>query len=212
MGPTRGAEERYIFAGMKSPDYQDVLDAALTLIHSRQYVSPKRLGNPGPSPEQIKEILTAAGAAPDHGQLTPWRLVIIPPERRHLLAEAFAEALVERDGEATEEQKAEARGKAHRGPFLVLAIARLDPALGPTRPQERLISAGCAVQNMLLAAHAMGFGTGLSSGRALYSRPVRVLFGLAAEEQPLCFVTVGTVTRHKSSRVRPAMADYTSTL
>ena len=197
---------------MSSAAIQEVLDAALTLIHSRQYVSPKRLGDPGPDREQVEKILTAAGAAPDHGQLTPWRLVIVPPEQRHLLAGAFAEALIERDAEATEEQIQDAREKAHRGPFLVMVIARLDPALGPTHPQERLISAGCAVQNMLLAAHAMGLGAGLSSGRALYSRQVRLLFGLADEEQPLCFVTVGTVTRHKSSRLRPAMGDYTSTL
>ena len=197
---------------MSSTEPQDVLDAALTLIHSRQHVSPKRLGDPGPDPEQIEKILTAAGAAPDHGQLTPWRLVIVPPERRHLLAEAFAEALAERDGQATVEQKRDAQAKAHRGPILVLVIARLDPALGSAYPQERLISAGCAVQNMLLTAHAMGFGAGLSSGRALYSQPMRLLFGLAADEQPLCFMTVGTVLRCKSPRPKPVMADYTSTL
>jgi nitroreductase len=197
---------------MSPTELQEVLDAALTLIHSRQHVSPKRLGDPGPDGEQVEKILTAAGCAPDHGQLTPWRLVIIPPERRHLLAEAFAEALVERDGQATEEQKQEAREKAYRGPFLVMVIARLDPALGPAHPQERLISAGCAVQNMLLAAHAMGFGAGLSSGRALYSQRMRLLFGLAADEQPLCFMTVGTVLKRKSARARPTMADYTSTL
>jgi nitroreductase len=197
---------------MSSTEHQEVLDAALTLIHSRQHVSPKRLGDPGPDPEQIEKILTAAGAAPDHGQLTPWRLVIIAPQRRHLLGEAFADALVERDIEATEAQKQEARKKAHRGPFLVLVIARLDPELGPTHPQERLISAGCAVQNMLLAAHAMGLGAGLSSGRALYSRQVRLLFALTENEQPLCFLTVGTVSRSKSPRARPAMGDYTSTL
>jgi len=197
---------------MSSTENQEVLDAALTLIHSRQHVSPKRLGDPGPNPEQVEKILTAAGAAPDHGQLTPWRLVIVPPGRRQLLAEAFAEALVERDFEATEEQKQEAREKAHRGPFLVLVIARLDPALGAAHPQERLISAGCAVQNMLLAAHAMGLGAGLSSGRALYSQRIRLLFGLAANEQPLCFMTVGTVLKHKYARARPTMGDYTSTL
>ena len=197
---------------MSSTTDQEVLDAALALIHSRQHTSPKRLGVPGPDAEQVEIILASAGAAPDHGQLTPWRLVIIAPERRHLLAEAFAEALGERDGEATEVQKQEAREKAYRGPFLIMVIARLDPALGPVHPQERLISAGCAVQNMLLAAHAMGFGAGLSSGRGLYSRRMRLLFGLAAEEQPLCFMTVGTVLRGKSSRQRPTAADYTSTL
>ena len=188
------------------------LDAALTLIHSRRHTSPKRLGEPGPDREQVEKILTAAGAAPDHGRLTPWRLVVIGPERRHLLAEAFAGALAERDVEATEERKREAREKAYRGPFLVMVIARLDPALGSAHPQERLISAGCAVQNMLLTAHAMGFGAGLSSGRALYSRRMRLLFGLDANEQPLCFMTVGTVLSRKFPGPRPAIADYTSAL
>jgi nitroreductase len=197
---------------MNSTADQEVLDAALTLIHSRQHTSPKRLVDPGPDREQIEKILSAAGAAPDHGLLTPWRLIIIPPERRHLLGEAFAEALAERDGEATEVQKQEARAKASRGPFLVMVVARLDPELGPTYPQERIISAGCAIQNMLLTAHAMGFGMGLSSGRALYSQRMKLLFGLSAHEQPLCFMTLGTVLRRKSPRPRPVMADYTSTL
>jgi len=197
---------------MSSADHQEVLDAALTLIHSRQHVSPKRLGDPGPDAKQIETILSAAGAAPDHGVITPWRLVIVPSERRQHLAEAFAGALVERDAAATEAQKQEAREKAFRGPFLVLVIGRLDTALGPAHPQERLISAGCAVQNMLLSAHAMGFGAGLTSGQALYSEPIRRLFGLADEERPLCFFTVGTVTKRKSQRARPVAADYTSTL
>ena len=197
---------------MNANEDPDVLDAALTLIHSRHHVSPKRVGDPGPDAGQIEKILTAAGAAPDHGRVTPWRLVIIPRERRHLLAEAFAEALVERDEEATEFQKQEARAKAYRAPFLLLVVARLGAALGPVHPQERLISAGCAIQNMLLTAHAMGFGAGLSSGRALYSRGIRALFQLAEDEQPLCFLTVGTVTTSKSPKQRPAMGDYTSTL
>jgi nitroreductase len=191
---------------------QEVLDAALTLIHSRQHTSTKRLGDPGPDAAQLDRILSAAGAAPDHGRLNPWRLIIIPPERRHLLGAVFAEALAERDAEATEVQKAEARAKAFRGPFLALVVARLDPELGPTHPQERIVSAGCAIQNMLLVAHALGFGAGLSSGRALYSQQMRALFGLSPHEQPLCFLSVGTVTRGKSGRPRPAVADYTSTL
>jgi nitroreductase len=85
---------------MDSTADREVLDAALTLIHTRQHTSPKRLGDPGPDREQIEKILSAAGAAPDHGLLTPWRLIIIPPERRHVLAETFAETLGERVREA----------------------------------------------------------------------------------------------------------------
>jgi len=197
---------------MSSIEQPDVLDAALTLIHSRQHVSPKRLGDPGPAPEQVGQILAAAGAAPDHGQISPWRLVIVPRERRHLLAECFADALLERDPGATEAQKEEARQKAYRAPFLVLVIARLDPALGKAHPQERLISAGCAVQNMLLAAHAMCFGAGLVSGRALYSQRMRRLFQVTEHEQPLCFVAVGTVTQAKTGSERPGYRRYTTEL
>ncbi len=197
---------------MNSNPDEELLETALTLMHSRQHVSPKRLGDPGPSAQQLEAILGAAGAAPDHGSLNPWRLIVIPPERRHLLGAAFAEALAGRDAAATEIQKQDAREKALRGPFLALVVARLDPELGPAQPQERIISAGCAIQNMLLAAHAMGFGAGLSSGRALYSQPLRALFALGEHEQPLCFISVGTVTRRKPSRLRPNPADYTSTL
>jgi nitroreductase len=197
---------------MNGTEHDELLDTTLTLIHSRQHVSPKRLGDPGPDREQIEKILAAAGAAPDHGRLTPWRLVIVPQDRRPLLAEAFADALSERDADATDVQKQEARDKAYRGPLLMLVVACLDPARGPVHPQERLISAGCAIQNMLLAAHAMGFGAGLSSGRALYSQRMRIVFGLAADEQPLCFLTVGTVLKGKAPKPRPDSADYTSTL
>ncbi|HUX25983.1 MAG TPA: nitroreductase [Burkholderiales bacterium] len=196
---------------MDAPTDQEVLDAALTLIHTRQHASPKRVGDPGPDAAQIEQILGAAGAAPDHGRLNPWRLIIIPRERRHLLGEAFAEALAERDAEATAVQLQEARAKAFRSPFLLLVVARFDPELGPTHPQERIVSAGCAIQNMLLVAHAQGFGAGLSSGRALYSKQIRSLFKLSAHEQPLCFLTVGTVVNRRSFRPRPNLADYTST-
>ena len=191
---------------------REVLDAALTLIHSRHHVSPKRVGDPGPDSAQIEQILAAAGAAPDHGRLTPWRIVVIPPERRHLLGEVFAQALAARDATASEIQKQEARSKAFRAPFLALMVARLAPELGATHPQERIISAGCAIQNMLLVAHAMGFGAGLSSGQALYSLEMRQLFGLLEHERPLCFLTVGTVSTGKAARPRPVVADYTSTL
>lgn len=197
---------------MDTTSDQEVLDAALTLIHTRHHVSPKRVGEPGPDSAQIEQILTAAGAAPDHGRLTPWRIVIIPAEQRAVLGEAFAEALAERDSTATEVQKQEARSKAFRSPFLALIVARLGQELGATHPQERIISAGCAIQNMLLVAHAMGFGAGLSSGQALYSKQMRQLFALGEHERPLCFLTVGTVTTGKSARPRPVPGDYTSTL
>lgn len=191
---------------------QELCDAAQALIQSRQNVSPKRLGEPGPNPAQLEVMLDAAAAAPDHGLLRPWRLVIVPQEKRALLAEVFAQALIERDADATPEQIGSAREKAHRAPFLLLAVARLGPAEPDIPAPERLISLGAAIQNMLLAAHAMGFGAGLTSGQAMSSAHMRDLFALTEGEQPVCFVNVGTVSKRKPLRSRPGPWEFTSWL
>ena len=186
--------------------------SAADLIHARQTVLPKRLLAPGPDADQLRSLLGAAAAAPDHGQLLPWRFVIVPRAERGSLAEVFASALRERDASATPEQLEQAREKAHRAPLLLLVIVdgrRGDAAVDLS---ERILSAGCAVQNMLLMATAMGYGSALTSGKALGSRALRQRFDLHAAEHALCFLSVGTVAARRPARVRPTVADYCSTL
>ena len=194
------------------PDSAFAAEWAETLIHARRTVLPKRLAAPGPDAAQLQRILAAAGAAPDHHDLVPWRFVLVPGAARPALGEAFATALRERDPLATGEQCAEARDKAFRAPVLMLAIAQVgggDPAIAA---HERLVSAGCAIQNMLLMATALGFGSALTSGKALASTALRDLFGVGGEEQPLCFLSIGTVAGPRRARQRPGPERYVSQL
>jgi nitroreductase len=191
----------------------ELFELAQALIVSRQNVSPKRLVEPGPTAGQLEVLLSLAAAAPDHGLLTPWRFVIVPVTQRHRLAEAFALALIDRDPGATLEQIEAAREKAHRAPLLLLAIACLGPREPDIPPLERMVSMGAALQNLLLGAHALGFGAGLTSGQAMSSQRLHRLLNLAAGEQPVCCVNIGTVGQRKgSSRCRPRPADYVSLL
>lgn len=190
----------------------EVAELVAALIHSRQTILPKRLAAPGPDAAQLATILASAAAAPDHGQLTPWRFVIVPDTARGRLADVFAASLVARDAQVTDEQISQAREKAFRAPLLLLAIGRLeggDPDIDAT---ERLLSAGCAIQNMLLTAHALGFGSALTSGKALKSQPLRGLFALTPGEEALCFISVGTAHKHKPGRQRPGTERYVSVL
>lgn len=194
------------------------VDAALAgewadaLIHGRRTVLPKRLAAPGPDAAQLQRILGAAAAAPDHGELIPWRFVIIPDEARSSLADAFAASLRARDAQATEEQLAQARDKAFRSPLLLLAIASMGEPADDIPPAERLLSAGCAIQNILLMATALGFGSALTSGKALGSPALRSLFALAPEEEALCFISVGTIAGARRARTRPGFERYVSEL
>ena len=193
-----------------APD--DMAAFATALIQSRQTILPKRLGGPGPTTDELAQILQAAAHAPDHGQLLPWRFVLVPESARAALAEVFAQALLERDADASPAQTAQAREKAHRAPVLMLAVVDGERGDRGIDLAERLVSAGCAVQNMLLVATAQGYGSALTSGKALRSPGLRALFQLADAEQALCFISIGTVQSRKSVRARPAVHSYVSTL
>jgi nitroreductase len=199
------------FAG--AGDEGEVFAAVRTLIGSRQTVLPRRLVDPGPSPAQLDALLSLAAAAPDHGLLTPWRFIVVPAAQRHRLAEVFAQALTDRDPAATAEQIAQAREKAHRAPLLMLAVACLGPREPDTPTLERMVSMGAAIQNLLLGAHAMGFGAGLTSGQAMASPRMQRLCGLAEGEVSVCCVNIGTPTRRSQRAApRPLPAAFVSEL
>lgn len=210
--PASTARPADIAPALGHPRPPEVVELAQALIHTRQTILPKRLGEPGPDAAQLQAILGAAASAPDHHELLPWRFVVVPAAARHRLAEAFAAALIERDASATPQQVDQAREKAHRSPLLLLAVVRLHDEDAEIEPHERIVSAGCAVQNMLLMAHAQGFGGALTSGKALQSAPLRALFGLHENEQALCFVNIGSVVKARPVRIRPRAAQYVSTL
>lgn len=191
----------------------DSFTLAQALIASRQNVSPRRLVEPGPTPAQLDALFRLAAAAPDHGQLNPWRFIVVPVAQRHRLAEVFVQALLDRHPAATAEQIESAREKAHRAPLLMLAVARLGPREPDTPTLERMVAMGAAIQNLLLGAHALGYGTGLTSGQAMASPRLRTLCALAEGEQAVCCINIGTVSRRKApTHLRPLPAQFVSEL
>lgn len=181
----------------------DQAEAVAQLIAWRQTVSPKRLMEPGPQEQQVSQLFQAAACAPDHGQINPWRLLIIPKSRRSELGDLFAQALLERDASATLEQVCLAREKAFHAPFLMLLIVDEGEPAHEIDACERVLAAGCAVQSILLLATAMGYGTALTSGKALKSNCLRDSLGLRLTERAICFLNVGTVESKRPFKPRP---------
>ena len=190
----------------------DPIQWAQALIQSRRTTLPKRLTGPGPDDAQKALILQTAAAAPDHEQLLPWRFVEVPQASRAALGRAFEQALLARDPNASEEERSQARDKALRSPWLLLAIARTGGEPAEIPAEERLLSIGAAIQNMLLMATAMGLGSSLTSGKAMDSAALRSLFELGEQEHALCFVNMGHILNARKERPRPAVDRYFSRL
>ena len=122
--------------------------ALLTILQARSHVAPKRLVAPGPDAAQRELLYQAATMAPDHGRLRPWRLIEVPTTRRTDLGAVFVQALLQRDPAALPDQIEAAREKALRAPLVLLAVVSGQESDPPVPVAERLISLGCALQNM----------------------------------------------------------------
>jgi nitroreductase len=165
---------------------------ALDLVLSRRSISPRFLIEPTPTKDELALILRAAAAAPDHKNLKPYRFILIPTERRGDLASAFREAKAERDPGAPAAEIERAGEKAYRGAMLlavVLRIVRDHPRVSVT---DQMLAAGAAIENMLLAASALGYAGCLRSGHSATSRRVRLALGVANEEELAAFLMLGT--------------------
>lgn len=149
------------------------------------------LAEPGPTGAQWTALLRAAGRAPDHGRLRPWRFLVIRGEARQRFGEVLAEALRASAPGAAPEALARERRKPLRAPAILVVAA--EPKPHPKVPEiEQILAAGAAAQNILLAAHALGLGAIWRTGAPAYDPRVVASLGLPPQAKIVAFIYLGT--------------------
>jgi nitroreductase len=177
----------------------------LSLLRTRRSGKPRDMIEPGPSPEQLREMAAIAARTPDHGKLAPWRFVIVPAEARPALALRLVDILRAEKPDCTARDEEAAAQFATQAPALVVVLSA--PVLLHKIPLwEQELSAGAACMNLLHAAHAMGFAGGWLTGWAAYSDAVRDLFG-EAPQRIAGFVFIGTPAYQLEERPRGELSE-----
>lgn len=134
-------------------------------------------------------MLDAADCAPDHGHLRPWRLLVLDERTRELLSAGYAAAQRERDPAPDLVERA--ASKPMRGPCVVAAFART--VEHPKVPAwEQLAAAAAAVQNLCLAATALGFGSAWRTGWFIEHPEVLAAVGALDGERLIGLIHIGT--------------------
>ncbi|MEP7130533.1 MAG: nitroreductase [Sphingomicrobium sp.] len=177
----------------------------VSLLETRRSGKPREFVGPAPSAEELDRILTLAVRVPDHGKLTPWRLVIVSDEQREVLAELLRRAMAEEDpdaGEAHHEKEDEFARSA--GSLVVLISAPIENHKVPA--WEQILSCGSLGMNLLIAAHALGFVAGWLTGWRAYSPTINAAF-CAPGERIAGFVFIGHPGRELDDRPRPPLGD-----
>lgn len=184
--------------------------AFMETLASRRSVMPKRMGQPGPTLDQIHFLVDAALTAPDHNQLKPWRLLIIPQEKRDQLAEAFVAGKTRRRGDIGEDERLREFDKAASTPVMIALISSVSSDDPHVPAEEQYISIGASLQNILLSAHAMGYGAIILSGNRVRDQEAKDLLGLSKDEKLIGFICMGTIVKAPKEIIRPKYQDVLS--
>ena len=177
--------------------------SALELLLTRRSVKAAMLGEPGPSPDQLRTILTAAARVPDHKKLEPWRFIVFEGEARARFGEALAAGCAAEEKEPPSSARLETeRTRLLRAPCVVAVVSRVTPS--PAAPEwEQVLSCGAAGMNLCLAANALGFGTCWLTEWYAYSPAVKAALKLADNERVAGFIYIGTARERQGDRERP---------
>jgi nitroreductase len=151
-----------------------------------------RLAEPGPDRAQLDRILAAAGHAPDHGRLKPWRLQVLDDAGKRRYADAVTSARARRLPEPTAEQLRVEGEKIWRSPTIVVIGCAVQPDHPKVPEIEQVLSVGAAAQNLFLAAHALGFGVMWKTGWAAYDDEVKAAVGLRPQDHIVGIMHLGT--------------------
>ena len=161
---------------------------ALEALQTR--VSVAVLGVPGPDQQQLRQLLQAAIRAPDHGLLRPWRFVVLRGEQRTRLGELLCQARRAVQPDVSQDDLDKLAAKPFRAPVIVAAVAEVDPH-NRVPVLEQVVATGAAVQNLMVAAHALGVGAMWRTGSLANHPLVKRGLGFDDKDEVVAFVYLG---------------------
>nr|WP_285868110.1 nitroreductase family protein [Mesobacillus maritimus] len=165
------------------------------------------------SNEVIEKVLRAGTWAPSHFRTEPWRFFVLMGEGRTRLGKVLAEiAELEMDdpkSDSNQKKLQKILDKPFRAPVIVAV------AVEPNVPSDRVIiqeeygAVYAAIQNMLLAAHALGVAGYWRTGKPTYHPLMKKLFGLSEKGEVLGFLYFGYPKRHLPGGKRKTVQEVT---
>jgi nitroreductase len=176
---------------------------------TRRSVSMAFLQEPGPNAEELRMILTIGTRVPDHGKLTPWRLILIAGDDRAKAGERLAEIARAKNPAIEDVQLDLERRQFLPAPLTVGVISTAKPH--PKIPEfEQLLSAGNVAFNIVNGAYALGFAAQWVTRWYAYDEAAASMLGAREGERFVGFVHIGTPTATIEDRPRPTLVEVVS--
>jgi len=180
--------------------------ALLDYLTTRRSVGIGFLKDPGPTPAELEQILTIGTRVPDHGKLTPWRLIVIEGDARIRAGEKLAEIAKRNNPDLDQASLDNERRQFLPAPVTIGVIFSHKP-LSKAPEMEQLLSAGAVCFNLMHAAFAAGYAASWVTRWFAFDTAAQQMLGARGGERFVGFVHIGTPTAVIEDRPRPALED-----
>ena len=187
-------------APVPQPPHLDVL----TFLATRRSASAMSLSEPGPSSDEVSDLIRLAARVPDHGKLAPWRFVLLDGPAKIRFAHRLQQL-----AESRGDQKAVAKlGKLKAPPMGIAVVSSPRDHEIPTWEQQ--LSAGAVCTTLLYAAQALGYGANWITDWYAYDAEAQAILGLSRTESVAGFIFIGTAEEPPKERERPEIQSLIS--
>jgi nitroreductase len=137
----------------------------------------------------LRQIVEAGLWAPNHKLSDPLKFIALRGDARKRLGIVWATAEAHRTGSDVESRIAKDGQKPLRAPVILMVSVRTSE--DAVRAEEDYATGAAATQNVLLAAHALGYGAIWRSGDMIRSPEVRSFLELDPTDRIVAAVYVG---------------------
>ena len=178
----------------------------LSLLRTRRSGKARDMAAPGPSPEQLADILAIGTRVPDHGKLNPWRIIAIPQGQRDAFGARIIAAYCAERPEAGRLEIETFKAFARYAPVM-LALLSTPVASSKIPLWEQQLSAGAMAMQVMNAAHAHGFVANWLTGWPAGSEAMlRTLGGTGPDDRIIGYVFIGSAMKALEERPRPDLS------
>jgi nitroreductase len=186
-------------------DQSSAADIVNKIIQERRSVKTNNFKEGATVPDEIiKQALTNATWAPNHGKTEPWHFIVYTGDGIKALSDFQAELYKKESGDKFTAAKYQKLQQDYLKASHVIAIC-LKRVASRIPEIEEIAAVAAAVQNLALTLHAYGYGGYWTTGGITYYQSAKPFFNLGSDDTLMGFYLCGVPIEVTGGAVRTSI-------
>ena len=175
----------------------------INFLQSRRSVTAKNMNSSFVADDDLNNILDCGIRVPDHGALTPWRIIVFKDEEREKFGKDFlGKRFRVKNPNATEEEINYEENRFLRAGVVICVIS--SPVEHKKIPVwEMQLSSAAVCQNLLISAQSLGYAAQWLTEWYTYDEVILKELGISQRDKISGFIYIGKKNEEPKDRIRP---------